>query len=97
MRSAGARSATSTHSSVRAWVAASTTGGATPAALASAHRLAHRHQRSPGRSPANPNSGRGVDRSLPASALNRRNSAVTTAHTVCTPMSSAPVSQHPVR
>ena len=43
-----------------AWVAASTTGGATPARCACAHRLAHRHQRSPGRSPGKPNSGRGV-------------------------------------
>ena len=47
------------------WVAASTTGGATPASMASFHRSTHRHQRSPGRRPGNPHSGLGVDRSFP--------------------------------
>ena len=32
-----------------------------------------------------------------ADAEKARNSSVTTAHTVCTPASSGPVSQHPVR
>jgi hypothetical protein len=91
------RSARSIHSRLRAWVAASTTGGATPARCACTHRLAHRHQRSPGRSPGKPNSGRGVTRSLPTPVLNRRNSAVTTAQTVCTPASSASVLQQPSR
>ena len=81
----------------RAWVAASNTGGATPARCACAHRLAHKHQRSPGRNPGKPNSGRGVTRSLPTPTLNRRNSSVTTAQTVCTPASSASVSQQPSR
>ncbi len=62
------RSSRSTHSSVLACVASSTTGGATPARSASTQRLAHRHHRSPGASPAKPNSGRGVDRSLPCRA-----------------------------
>jgi len=55
-----------THSSVTAWVAARFTGGATPASRASAQRSAQRHQRSPGRRPANPWSGRAVERSFPA-------------------------------
>jgi hypothetical protein len=62
-------------------VAASTTGGATPAALASSHRGRQRHHRSPGSSPGNPRSGRGVTRSFPCALENDRNSSVTTAHT----------------
>ena len=59
------RSPSCTHSSVAACVDASTTGGATPASKASCQRGAHRHHWSPGRSPSKPNSGCGVDRSLP--------------------------------
>ena len=71
--------------------------GARVAASASTQRDAHRHHRSPAFNPAKPNSGRGVLRSLPAEALKARNSSVMTAHTVCTPTSSAPVSQQPLR
>jgi hypothetical protein len=78
-------------------VASSTTCGALSASNASTQRSAQTHQRSPACKPANPNSGRGVDRSLPRAFENARNSAVISAHTVCTPVSSAPVSQQPVR
>ena len=53
------RSPSCTHSRVAACVAASTTGGATPASKASCQRGAHRHHWSPGCSPSNPNSGCG--------------------------------------
>ena len=57
-----------TSSSTERWVLASTTFGAMPASSASTQRAAQRHQRSPGRRPGKPNSGRGVDRSLPRCA-----------------------------
>jgi nicotinate-nucleotide pyrophosphorylase (carboxylating) len=47
------KSAKSTVSKAAAWVAARTTGGATPSARASCQRAAHRHQRSPGFRPGN--------------------------------------------
>ncbi len=43
------------------------------------------------------NAGRGVIRSLPRARENARNSAVTTAHTVCDPASCGPVRQYPSR
>src|ERR1700674_323587 len=78
-------------------VARKTTRGARPACSASCHRGAHRHQRSPGLSPGKPNSGTGVERSLPQDFEYSRNPAVMTAHTVWLPMSSRLVSQHPSR
>src|SRR5271168_2658965 len=78
-------------------VARKTTRGARPACSASCHRGAHRHQRSPGFSPGKPNSGTGVDRSLPQDFEYSRNPAVMTAHTVWLPMSSRLVSQQPSR
>ena len=91
------RSSIATASSARACVAPSTTAGAQPASWASSQRAAHTHQRSPGESPGKPHSGRGVERSLPAIALNSRNSAVITAQTVWLPTSSGPVAQQPSR
>ena len=90
-------SSIATTSSARACVAPSTTAGAQPAPCASSQRAAQTHQRSPGDSPGKPDSGRGVERSLPAMALNSRNSAVMTAHTVWLPTSSGPVAQQPSR
>ena len=58
---------------------------------------AHRHHWSPGWRPAKPNSGCGVERSLPTDAEKARNSAVTRVQTVWTPTSSAPVLQQPSR
>ena len=55
-----------TNSSADAWVASSTTGGATPASSASCQRAATTHQRSPGLRPGNIHCGCGVTRSLPA-------------------------------
>src|SRR5258708_23974807 len=78
-------------------VARKTTRGARPACSASCHRGAHRHQRSPGLSPRKPNSGTGVERSLPQDFEYSRNPAVMTAHTVWLPMSSRLVSQQPSR
>jgi hypothetical protein len=78
-------------------VARKTTRGARPARRASCHRGAHRHQRSPGFSPAKPNSGTGVERSLPQDFEYSRNPAVMTLHTVWLPMSSRLVSQQPSR
>src|ERR1700688_742305 len=78
-------------------VARKTTRGARPACSASCHRGAHRHQRSPGFSPGKPNSGTGVERSLPQDFEYSRNPAVMTAHTVELPMSSLLVSQQPSR
>ena len=49
----------------RAWVAASTTGAATPSWYDWSQRAATTHQRSPGRRPAKSYSGLGVTRSLP--------------------------------
>ena len=63
-------------------VARNTSRGARPACSASCHRGAHRHQRSPGFSPGKPNSGTGVERSLPQDFEYSRNPAVMTAHTV---------------
>src|SRR5271155_285812 len=80
-----------------ACVARNTTRGARPACSASCHRGAHKHQRSPGFSPGKPNSGTGVERSLPQDFEYSRNPAVMTAHTVWLPMSSRLVSQHPSR
>ena len=68
-----------------------------PASSASFQRGAHRHQRSPGFSPGKPYCGKGVLRSLPAALEKARNSLVITAHTVCRPRSSGPVSQQPLR
>src|SRR3984957_6076404 len=78
-------------------VARKTTRGARPACSASCHRGAHRHQRSSGLSPGKPNSGTGVERSLPQDFEYSRNPAVMTAHTVWLPISSRLVSQQPSR
>jgi hypothetical protein len=78
-------------------VARKTTRGARPACSASCHRGAHRHQRSPVFSPGKPNSGTGVERSLPQDFEYSRNPAVMTAHTVWLPMSSRLLSQQPSR
>src|SRR6202521_5395514 len=78
-------------------VARKTTRGARPACSASCQRGAHRHQRSPGFSPGKPNSGTGVERSLPQDFEYSRNPAVMTAHTVWLPISSRLVSQQPSR
>ena len=72
-------------------VARKTTRGAWPASSASCQRGAQRHQRSPGFRPRKPNSGIGVERSLPRDFENSRNGAVMTAQTVWLPMSSRPV------
>ena len=79
------------------WVRVSQTRGAAWLRCASSHLAAQRHHRSPGLSPGNPNSGRGVDRSLPRSRENSRNSAVISAQTVCEPRSISPVLQQPSR
>src|SRR5262252_7862017 len=63
-------------------VARKTTRGAWLASNASCQRGAHRHQRSPGFSPGKPNSGSGVERSLPRDLENSKNAAVMTAQTV---------------
>ena len=76
-------------------VASTTTGGATPASSASRNRAAHRHHASPSRRPGN--SPRGVIRTLPWAALNRKNASFTVAQTTWTPVSSAPVEQKPSR
>jgi hypothetical protein len=60
-------------------------------------RGAHKHQRSPGFKPGKPNSGTGVDKSLPRDFENARNSVVMTAQTVWLPTSSWPVLQQPSR
>src|SRR5271169_1481572 len=78
-------------------VARKTTRGARLACSASCQRGAHRHQRSPGFSPGKPNSGTGVERSLPQDFENSRKPAVMTAHTVWLAMSSRLVSQQPSR
>src|SRR5206468_10044824 len=78
-------------------VARQTTRGAWPASRASCQRGAQRHQRSPGLRPRKPNSGTGVERSLPRDLENSRNAAVMMAQTVWLPMSSRPVSQQPSR
>jgi cell division protease FtsH len=49
------------------------------------------------KAPGKPNSGTGVDKSLPRDFENARNSAVMTAQTVWLPMSSWPVLQQPSR
>src|SRR4029079_9788863 len=67
--------------SVSSFVAARTTGDATPASKASRQVAAQTHHRSPGLRPENPDSGTGVIRSLPRLRAKRRNSAVTSAHT----------------
>src|SRR5690606_1092031 len=90
-------SASGTISSVREWVASSTTLGAANSSAACKKRAAHRHQRSPGFSPGNRNSGRGVLRSLPRYFERARNSAVTMTQTVWRPTSSGPVLQQPSR
>src|SRR5258708_35790175 len=51
----------------------------------------------PGLRPGKPNSGIGVERSLPLDLENARKAAVITAHTVWLPTSSGPVSQQPSR
>ena len=91
------RTSIGTISSARMCVAPSTTGGAQPARCASSHRSAQTHQRSPGASPANPHSGLGVERSLPARRLNSRNSSLVMQQTVWLPTSSGPVAQQPSR
>ena len=60
------RTSSGTTSRVASWVAVSLTLGALPASSASFQRSAQRHQQSPGLSPGKPNSGTGVERSLPA-------------------------------
>src|SRR6516225_1221842 len=79
------------------WVARKTTRGARFASKASCQRAAQRHQRSPGFRPGKPNSGNGVERSLPRDLENSRNAEVITAQTVWLPMSSRPVLQQPSR
>ena len=79
-----------------ACVAPSTTGGVGQRD-APEPAPAHTHQRSPGSRPSGLHSGRGVERSLPASLLKARNSSVITAQTVCEPTSSGPVEQQPSR
>jgi hypothetical protein len=64
------------------WVARRTTRGAWPASNASCQRDAHKHQRSPDFNPGKPNSGTGVERSLPRDFEKLRNAAVITAQTV---------------
>jgi hypothetical protein len=91
------RSASEQKLNAPACVARKTTRGARPACSASCHRGAHRHQRSPGFSPGKPNSGTGVERSLPLDFEYARNPAVMTAHTVWLPTSSRLVSQQPSR
>src|ERR1051326_4498120 len=91
------RSASAKEASALGWVARSTTRGGWPASNASCQRGAHRHQRSPGLRPGKPNSGTGVDRSLPRDLENSRKEAVITTHTVWLPKSSRPVLQQPSR
>src|SRR6516165_6254052 len=91
------RSAREQKASAPSWVARSTTRGAWPASNASCQRGAQRHQRSPGLRPGNPNSGIGVERSLPRDLENARNGAVITVQTVWLPKSSREVSQQPSR
>ena len=79
------------------WVDSNLTGHAQLASSASFQRGAHTHQKSPGCSPGNPNCGLGVDKSLPVTLLNSRNSRVTCAQTVWEPMSSGLVLQSPFR
>jgi branched-chain amino acid transport system ATP-binding protein len=59
-------------------------------------RGAQRHQRSPGFRARKPNSGIGVERSLPRDLENSRNAAVMTAQTVWLPMSSRPCRSSPI-
>src|ERR1051326_512904 len=91
------RSFRSQNASAPSWVARSTTLGGCPARNASCQRGAHRHQRSPSFNPAKPNSGRGVERSLPRDFENSRNSSVITTHTVWLPTSCGLVLQQPSR
>src|SRR5579883_1255352 len=91
------RSASAQYWSAPSCVARRTTRGAWPAAKASCQRGAQRHQRSPGLRPRKPNCGTGVERSLPCALEKARNSAVITAQTVWLPISSALVSQQPLR
>ena len=79
------------------WVARKITRGAWFASRASCQRAAHRHQRSPGLRPGKPNSGSGVERSLPRDLENSRNAEVITTQTVWLPISSRPVLQQPSR
>ena len=80
------------------WVLARTTLGAAPASQASFQRRAQRHQRSPGLRPVKPNSGRGVERSLPRGAgEGEEGSSVTRTQTVWRPRSEGPVLQQPSR
>ena len=76
------RSASEQWTKALSCVARKTTRGAWFASNASCQRGAHRHQRSPGFSPGKPNSGSGVERSLPHDLENLRNSEVITAQTV---------------
>src|SRR5271155_3419529 len=76
------RSASKQWASAPSWVARKTTRGAWPALKASCQRGAHKHQRSPGLTPGKPNSGTGVERSLPSDLEKSRNVAVITAQTV---------------
>ena len=86
-----------TISRARLWVRLRNTRGAISFSCASSHRAAQRHQRSPGCKPGNPNSGLGVERSLPRDRENSRNSRVSRTHTVCDPKSSSLVLQQPSR
>jgi hypothetical protein len=91
------RSASEQWARATSWVARKATSGAWLASNASCHREAHKHHRSPGCRPGKPNSGLGVERSLPRDFENSRNAAVITAQTVWLPKSSGPVLQQPSR
>lgn len=69
--------------------------GAASLSNASSQRAAHKHQASPGFRPGNPNSGLGVERSLPRYFEKARNSASIFAQTVWKPVSSSLVLQQP--
>src|ERR1700722_18783652 len=90
-------SASAQYSSAPSWVARSTTRGACLASSASFQRGAQRHQRSPVFNPGKPESGSGVERSLPHNLENSRKASVTTTQTVWLPISWALVSQQPLR
>ena len=69
-------------SSVFSLVASKTTIGAQLLSNASFHLKAHKHHRSPDLTPAKPNSGNGVERSLPAFFENFKKSFVAIIQTV---------------
>ena len=79
------------------WQLFKTIFGAIPSFSASIQRPMQRHHLSPDFSPGKSYSGIGVDRSLPALALNFKNSSLIIAQTVCIPLSSEHVSHSPFR